>query len=114
MSATVLGSVLEKVTAAVDPILKQQGPGIAGQIGRATDEARMLKSAAVEAFEEGADEARRALRRARHELIDAGHETRHRIRRQPFVSVGLAFGAGAVMGVAVFGLAWLAARSTQR
>jgi ElaB/YqjD/DUF883 family membrane-anchored ribosome-binding protein len=114
MTATGLGSVLEKVTAAVDPILKQQGPGITEQIGRAKDEARMLKSAAVEALEEGADEARRVLRHARHGLIDAGHETRHRIRRQPFASVGLALGAGAVMGVAVFGLAWLAARSAQR
>lgn len=114
MSATVLGSVLEKVTAAVDPILTQRGPGITGQIGRAKGEARMLKSAAVDAFEGRADEARRALKRARHDLIDAGHETRHRIRQQPFVSVALAFGAGAVMGVAVFGLAWVAARSPQR
>jgi ElaB/YqjD/DUF883 family membrane-anchored ribosome-binding protein len=114
MAATVLESVLDKVTAAVDPVLKQQGAGITQRIGRAKDEARMLRSAAAEAFEERADEARRALKRAKREMIDAGHDARHRIRRQPFVALGVAFGAGAVLGVAATGLAWLVARSAPR
>ena len=113
MAATVLESVRDRVSAVVDPILKQQGANLADRIGQAKDEARMLKSAATEAFEGRADEARRALKRAKHELVDASQDTRHQIRQRPFMAVGVAFGAGAVIGLVATGLAWLVARSTR-
>jgi ElaB/YqjD/DUF883 family membrane-anchored ribosome-binding protein len=66
--------------------------------------ARLLRSMARDAGEEGVHAAKRAVRqvkRAVEALEDVKEETAHRIRRQPFRAVGIAAGAGLLLGAAV-------------
>lgn len=69
---------------------------------------RLMKSMARDAGEEGVHAARRVMRRVRHgveRLEDLRDETAHRVKREPFKAIGIAAGAGLLMGVAV---GWIA------
>lgn len=62
----------------------------------ASHEARLLKSVATDALEDGVRSTRRAVKVAAHNLIDARDEVAYRIKREPLKAVGIAFGAGIV------------------
>ena len=67
-------------------------------------EARLLKSLATDAVEDGVHAAKRArisLERRVEELTDVKDEAVHQVKRQPLRSVGIALGAGLVVGVAI-------------
>lgn len=67
-------------------------------------DARLLKSAASDAIEEGVHAARRAVRRRVRQMEDFRDEAIRRVRRQPFPAMGAALGVGLVAGV-MLGLA---------
>ena len=77
-------------------------------------EARLLKSLATDAVEDGVHAAKRALislERRVEELTDVKDEAVHQVKRQPLRSVGIALGAGLVVGVAI---GWIGRRPRRR
>jgi ElaB/YqjD/DUF883 family membrane-anchored ribosome-binding protein len=65
---------------------------------------RLMKSMARDAGEEGVHAAKRAMRRAQRgleRLADLKFEAAHRVRREPFKAVGIAAGAGVLIGIAI-------------
>jgi ElaB/YqjD/DUF883 family membrane-anchored ribosome-binding protein len=84
------------------------------RVAHASHEARLFKSVAQDAIEDGAYAARRALKTARRrvdELGDVKNEVIHRVRRQPVQAIGIAFAAGIVAGAVVGWIAHPAPRS---
>ena len=74
-------------------------------------EARLVKSLAEDAVEDGVHAARRAVRSVRRgieRLEDARDEWIHSVKQRPLKAVTLAAGAGFLIGVAA---AWIARRS---
>ena len=53
------------------------------------------------AFDENVRDARRAVAAARHAVEDRAAQTALQVRRHPFVSLGIAVGAGALLGCAI-------------
>jgi ElaB/YqjD/DUF883 family membrane-anchored ribosome-binding protein len=73
-------------------------------------EARVLKSIATDAVEDGMHAAKQAVTsigRGVEELGDLRDAAAYRVKRQPLRAVGLAFGTGLVLGA---GLSWIATR----
>jgi ElaB/YqjD/DUF883 family membrane-anchored ribosome-binding protein len=70
---------------------------------------------ARDAGEEGVHAAKRAIRRVRRQGVEALEDFRenaaHYVKRQPFRAVGIAVGAGLLMGAVV---GWIGVRLTQR
>jgi ElaB/YqjD/DUF883 family membrane-anchored ribosome-binding protein len=84
------------------------------QAAHVSHEARMLKSVAEDAIEDGVHAAKRAMKSVRRrveELGDLKDEAAVRVKRQPLVSVGIAAGVGLMVGVA---LGWMGGRFAQR
>ena len=76
--------------------------------------ARLLKSVAEDAIEDGVHAAKRAIKSVQHrveELGDLKDEAIHRVKRQPVRAVGGAFGVGLTIGLA---LGWIACRPWRR
>ena len=74
------------------------------QAAHRSHEARLLKSLAVDAVEDGVHATKRAitsLKRSIEELADFKDEAVHRVKRQPLRAVGIALGVGLVLGLAV-------------
>jgi len=74
------------------------------QAAHLSHEARLLKSLATDAIEDGVHAAERAItlaKRRAEKLADFKDEAVHRVRRQPLRALGIALGAGLVLGVAV-------------
>ena len=67
-------------------------------------EARLLKSLATDAVDDGVHAAKRAIksvRRSVEELGDLKEEAVHRVKRQPLKALSVAVGAGLVLGLAI-------------
>jgi ElaB/YqjD/DUF883 family membrane-anchored ribosome-binding protein len=77
------------------------------QTAHLSHEARLLKSLATDAVEDGVHAAKRAIKRSVVELEDLQDEAVHRVRRQPLRAVGIAVGVGLVVGLAV---GWISRR----
>ena len=71
-------------------------------------EASCIKENVAEAFEEGIDNTKRALKRGRRTAEDALDSAAYQVKRHPLQSVGITFGVGLVCGLAV---GWLAGRN---
>lgn len=77
-------------------------------------EARLLKSVAEDAIEDGVHAAKRAMmsvKRRVEEVGDLKDEAVHRVKREPLKAVGIAVGVGLVFGMA---LGWIGGRFAQR
>jgi ElaB/YqjD/DUF883 family membrane-anchored ribosome-binding protein len=61
-------------------------------------EASRIKGLLAEAMDEGVRQAARSLKRGRHAAEDAVEEARHRVKQYPFAAVGIALGAGLLLG----------------
>ena len=64
-------------------------------------EARLLKSLASDAVDDGIHAARRAATVARRDLETMKEEAVYRIKRNPVVAVAVSFGVGIGLGVAI-------------
>ncbi len=74
-------------------------------------EARLMRSLARDAAEDGVHAARRAIRRGVGAMHDAQDETAYYVKRQPFKALALAFGAGLQIGALI---AWFGRRGRGR
>ena len=84
------------------------------QAAHFSHEARLMKSMARDAGEEGVHAAKRAMRQVKRgfeTLEDMKDDAAHYVKRQPFKAVGIAAGVGLLAGV-VFG--WIGRRVSQR
>jgi len=73
-----------------------------------TKEARLFKALAPDAVEERVHAARRAITRGMHDLEDFRDSAAYRVKRAPLLTVGLAVGAGMLIGVIV---GWIGGRA---
>ena len=69
--------------------------------GHMAHEARVLKTRAADALEDGLHSARRTVTRGMHDLEDFRDEAVVRVRRAPLAAVGMTFAAGLLLGIAV-------------
>ena len=84
------------------------------QAAHVSHEARLLKSVAEDAIEEGVHAAKRAMKSIKGRVEDLGDlrdEAVHRVKRQPLKAVGLVAGVCLVLGMA---LGWMGVRFAQR
>lgn len=70
------------------------------QVEHVAHEARLLKTLAADAVEDGLHTAKRTVTRARHNLEDVRDTAEFRIRREPLKMAAMVFGAGVVFGAA--------------
>lgn len=71
------------------------------QASHVAHEARLLKMLASDALEDGVHAAKRAMTHGMHDLDDLRDSAAYRIKRAPLMTVGLALGAGILLGVAL-------------
>lgn len=79
------------------------------QAAHLSHEARLLKSLATDAIDDGVHAAKwaiKSVRRSVEELGDLKEEAAHRVKRQPLKAVGVALGVGLVLGLAVGWIGW--------
>lgn len=74
------------------------------QAAHLSHEARLLKSVAIDAAEDGMYAAKRTIKKAAQCALDARDELTMRVKREPLKVLALALGVGAVLGL-VFGWA---------
>lgn len=82
------------------PTVRGQAVDAVRRVAHASHEARLLKSIAVDAVEDGVRTAKRAVRIAKQDLTDARDDVVYRIKREPLKAVGIAFGSGMVFAAA--------------
>jgi ElaB/YqjD/DUF883 family membrane-anchored ribosome-binding protein len=66
---------------------------------RAAREARILKSMAADAIDDGVHAVKRSVKKARVRAIDGRDELIYRVKRQPLPAIAVAFGVGALLGL---------------
>jgi ElaB/YqjD/DUF883 family membrane-anchored ribosome-binding protein len=71
------------------------------------EDTKVLKARAAELFDDGKVVAKKELARRMREFEDMKDQTALKVRKAPFTAVGITFGVGLLMGVA---LGWLAGR----
>jgi len=79
-------------------------------VAHASHEAKLFKSLAADAVEDGVHAARRAIKSVKRGVEDLGDlkdEAAYRVKRQPLKAVGIAVGVGLVFGM---GLGWIGGR----
>lgn len=94
-----------------EPTISDRAVDACRQAAHISHEARLLKSVAEDAIEEGVHAANRAIKSVRRrveELGDLKDAAAYRVKRSPLAAVGAAFGVGLVLGVA---LTWMARRT---
>jgi ElaB/YqjD/DUF883 family membrane-anchored ribosome-binding protein len=82
----------------------------AGRAAHLAHEARLLKTLAADAVEDGVHAATRAVTRGAREVEDLRDEIAHRVKKAPLASLAVAAGAGLVLGVLVAGCGRAVAR----
>jgi hypothetical protein len=71
------------------------------QAAHFSHEARLLKTLATDAVEDGLHAAERTIKRARQTALDARDDVTYRVKREPLKALARAFGAGAMFGLIV-------------
>jgi ElaB/YqjD/DUF883 family membrane-anchored ribosome-binding protein len=85
---------------AADPTVHDRSVDAVRQVAHVAHEARLLKTLASDAVEDAVHASRRAARHGIQNLEDLRDSAAYAIKRAPLVTVGLAFAAGIVLGVA--------------
>jgi ElaB/YqjD/DUF883 family membrane-anchored ribosome-binding protein len=91
-----------------DPRHSAQSADDAPRVARLAHDARLVKSMATDAVEEAMHATNHAIKSAKRqiqELADRRYEVAHRIRQEPLKAIGMAFGAGILLG-AVTAVVW--------
>ena len=83
------------------------------QVAHAAHEARLLKSGAADAIEDGVYTATRAMTHGARDLEELRDSAVYRIKRSPLATVGLALGTGILLGMALARCTRKAPRQTQ-
>ncbi len=73
----------------------------AGQFAKAGLKVEEIKEKVSHAIEDGMVDARRMVKRGRYAAEDLVEDTAHRIKKDPWVSVGITFGVGVVFGATI-------------
>jgi ElaB/YqjD/DUF883 family membrane-anchored ribosome-binding protein len=97
-----------------EPTVRDRVIDACRQAAHFSPEARLLKSLAADAVDDGVHAAKRAitsLKRGVEELADLKDEAVDRVKRQPLRAVGIALGVGLVLGLAV---GWIGRRPGRR
>jgi ElaB/YqjD/DUF883 family membrane-anchored ribosome-binding protein len=71
------------------------------RLAHGAHEVRLVKSLAADALDDAVHASKRTIKivkRRVHDLADRRYELAHTVRREPFKAVGLAFGAGILLG----------------
>lgn len=87
--------VMERATT-----IRERAVDAVRHVAHASHEARLLKSVATDALEDGVRLARRAVKVAAHNLAETRDDVVYRIKREPLKAVGLAFGSGILAAAA--------------
>jgi len=105
-----MAPVNETSTAAAGPTVRDRVVDAARQAAHVSHEARLLKSLAEDAVEDGIHAAKRAMKTVKHrveELGDIKDEAAYRVKRDPLKAVAIAAGAGLVLGLVI---GWIGGR----
>ena len=81
------------------PTVRERAADALRQAAHLSHEARVFKTLATDAVEDGVHAAERTIKRARQTALDARDEVTYRVKREPLKALALAFGAGAVLGL---------------
>lgn len=73
----------------------------AGQVAKAGLKVEEIKEKMSHVIEDGMVDARRMVKRGRYAAEDLVEDTAHRIKKDPWKSVGLTFGVGVVLGATI-------------
>ena len=74
---------------------------VAGAGETLVEDAKVLRAKAAELIDEGTLAARKTVARRMRELEDLRDETALKVRKAPFTAVGVTFGVGLLLGVAI-------------
>jgi ElaB/YqjD/DUF883 family membrane-anchored ribosome-binding protein len=94
-----------------DTTIRDRAVDTVRQVAHVAHEARLLKTLATDAVEDGVHAAKRAITRGLHDFDDLRESAAHRVKRAPLLTVGLAAAGGLLFGIA---LGWLGRRSRQK
>ena len=87
-------------TAHADPLTtSDRVADVVGRAAHVAHEARLLKTLAADAVEDGVHAAKRAVTRGAREIEEFRETAAYRIKKAPFLAVALAAGAGLLVGV---------------
>jgi ElaB/YqjD/DUF883 family membrane-anchored ribosome-binding protein len=70
-----------------------------GRAAHVAHDARVLKTLAADALEDGVHAAKRAAKHGAREIEEAWETAAYRIKKAPFLSVSIAVGAGLLLGI---------------
>lgn len=90
------------------PTLRDRAADTVRQVSDAACDVRHLKTLAADALEDRMHAAKRTITRTVRDLEDLRDSAAGRVRKAPLTSVGLALGAGILLGAVV---AWFSKRS---
>ena len=82
-------------------VVRKVADRVAGAGETLVEDARVLKAKAAELIDVGTLAARKTVARRVRELEDLRDETALKVRKAPFTAVGITFGVGLLLGVAI-------------
>jgi hypothetical protein len=97
-------SAIAETPMASDTTIRDRASDAVRQVAHVAHEARLLKTLATDAVEDGVHAAKRAITRGMHDLDELRESAAHRVQRAPLLTVSLAVAGGILLGVA---LGWL-------
>src|SRR5450755_4425330 len=84
-----------------EPTLRERAADTMRQAMHCTHEARLLKTLAADAVEDGLHVAHRTIKHARQTALDARDELMYRVKREPGKAIAVVFGVGALLGLGI-------------
>ena len=83
----------------IPPTARERVVDAVGRAAHVAHEARLLKTLATDAVEDGVHAARRAVTRGAREIEDLRDAAAYRVKKAPLASIALAAGVGMLLGI---------------